>query len=94
VVERTGGLIDVERQKDSWVFEYVGSALRCRDGVDLQKLARLGYQFNPNTKIERALRENILRRADQYLYASEVEWFRETAWSFEVCESLKKIHTV
>ena len=94
VVERTGGLIDVERQKDSWVFEYVGSALRCRDGVDLQKLARLGYQFNPNAKIERALRENILRRADQYLYASEVEWFRETAWSFEVCESLTKLHTV
>ena len=94
VVECTGGLVDFERQKDSWVFEYVGSALRCRDGVDLHKLAQIGYEFKPNSKIERALRENILRRADHYLYASEVEWFRETAWSFEVCESLKNIHTV
>ena len=88
LIEATGGIIDAARDLKSWLYEYVGCGLRCRDGVDLALLKDKGFTFSPSSNIERALREGLLSIAGERLLATESEWFRETAWSYEVCSSM------
>jgi oxygen-independent coproporphyrinogen III oxidase len=83
----SGGMLDDERDLAAWLYEYVGCALRSREGVDISLLEDRGFQFVPNQKIERALHEGLLFRTENRLLATEAEWFRETAWSYEICES-------
>jgi oxygen-independent coproporphyrinogen-3 oxidase len=90
VLIRTGGKIDGTRDLDAWLYEYVGCALRSREGVDLEQLRNHGYGLMPNQKIERALQEGLLFISENRLLATETEWFRETSWSYELCESLVK----
>jgi oxygen-independent coproporphyrinogen III oxidase len=87
VLASTGGKIDGTRDRHAWLYEYVGCALRTTDGVDLKRMAEQGFRFIPNQKIERALREGLLFISEHKLQATEIEWFRETAWSYEICES-------
>jgi oxygen-independent coproporphyrinogen-3 oxidase len=88
VITGTGGVIDVDRDREAWLYEYVGCGLRCRDGVDLAMLASKGFKFTPNQTIERAMREGLLCLVEGHLVAIEREWFRETAWSYEICASM------
>ena len=67
------------------------SALRTCEGVDLSLLLKNGFRFIPNKKIERALLEGLLVITENRLRATEVEWFRETSWSYEICESTTEI---
>ena len=87
VLASTGGKIDGTRDLHAWLYEYVGCTLRSTDGVDLKRIADQGFRFIPNQKIERALREGLLFISDNKLLATEIEWFRETSWSYEICES-------
>jgi oxygen-independent coproporphyrinogen-3 oxidase len=88
IIGATGGIIDKDRDKQSWLLEYVGCALRSKEGVDLELIGRCGFSFVPNAKINRAIAEGLLICSNNRLFATEPEWFRETAWSFEICESL------
>ena len=88
VIEITGGIVDLNRDREAWLYEYVGCALRCREGVDLSLLRDRDYELNPNEVVRRGIAEGLLFRDDQKLKASEREWFRETAWSYEICQSL------
>ena len=91
VVSATGGIIDETRDLHAWLYEYVGCALRTCEGVDLNLLLKNGFRFIPNKKIERALFEGLLIITENRLLATEVEWFRETSWSYEICESTAEI---
>lgn len=88
IILGTGGQIDRDRDLNSWLLEYVGCALRSEDGLDLQRLKNNGFKFQPNAKVLRALAEGRLLHSGDRLKALESEWFRETSWSFELCESL------
>lgn len=88
VIATTGGEIDSDRDRNAWLYEYVGCGLRTREGVDLAILAAKGFKFTPNQTIERAIREGLLSIVGERLIATEGEWFRETAWSYEICDSM------
>ena len=88
LIQNTGGIVDEDRDLESWKLEYVGCGLRCSGGVDLGQLAKRGFVFRPNARVDRGLAENLITRQGDRLLLSEKEWFRETAWSHEVCESL------
>jgi oxygen-independent coproporphyrinogen-3 oxidase len=89
LVETFGGQIDATRDLESWKLEYVGCGLRCKDGIDLAPLIRQGFEFKPNSKVQRALGEGLMTLYAGRLVLTSKEWFRETGWAYEVCESLQ-----
>jgi oxygen-independent coproporphyrinogen-3 oxidase len=88
VIKATGGVVDQDRDAASWVYEYVGSGIRCQDGVDLDRLKNVGFELMPNEILQRGIAEGLLRIDAGHLKASEGEWFRETAWSYQIILSL------
>jgi len=89
LISSFGGQIDHRRDLESWKLEYVGCGLRSRRGVDLSLLHSKGFFFTPSLKIERAIAEKKMAICDNKLILDQKEWFLETTWAFEVCESLK-----
>jgi coproporphyrinogen III oxidase-like Fe-S oxidoreductase len=89
LVEGVGGKIDKSRDLESWKLEYVGCGLRSSEGIDLEFLAKHGFLFNPTPRISRALADGKIAIMGQKLVLDKKDWFLETAWAFEVCESLK-----
>lgn len=89
IVGHIGGQIEEERDKESWLFEYVGSSLRSSRGTDLQRIYRkTGWEWRPRPTVARGLDQGQLILKDgQYLILTPEEWFRETAWSVEVSMS-------
>jgi len=90
LVVAQGGAIDRDRDLEAWKLEYVGCGLRCQDGVNLEKLSQIGFTFRPSATLQRATAEGYLFQEGSELRLIKEEWFRETAWSLEVCESLVK----
>jgi len=88
LIEAQGGSVDKSGDLDSWKLEYVGCGLRCKDGVNLNKLAAFGFKFQPNAKIKLAIEEGLLCDERGQITLQVNEWFRETAWSYEICDSL------
>jgi oxygen-independent coproporphyrinogen-3 oxidase len=84
VMVQTGGQAEEDRDRKSWLLEYIGCGLRCRAGIDLGLLKQKGHLFVPTKIIAQALDEGILSRCGSRLILSEKEWFRETSWSLEV----------
>ena len=89
LISSFGGHMDRQRDLESWKLEYVGCGLRSRRGVDLSLLQSKGFFFSPSVKIERAISEKKMAIFDHKLILDQKEWFLETTWAFEVCESLK-----
>jgi oxygen-independent coproporphyrinogen III oxidase len=89
LIRGIGGQIDDLRDVESWKLEYVGCGLRSAEGIDLNQLKARGLAFVPNAKIQRALLEGKVSHRKQHLILDQKEWFRETGWAFEVCDSLK-----
>jgi len=89
LVEGFGGVVDQERNTESWKLEYVGCGLRSREGIDLDRLKKNGFVFSPTPLVKRALEENLMTLTDEVLVLCETQWFRETAWALEISESLK-----
>jgi len=88
VIAGTGGAIDQGRDLRSWLLEYVGCGMRSRQGISLDMIASKGFTFRPTYILQRAMDEGLMIAKDGWLTLNEAEWFRETAWSLEACESL------
>jgi oxygen-independent coproporphyrinogen-3 oxidase len=86
IVLSTGGIVDSERTLESWLLEYVGCGLRCRDGIDINLITAKGYRLRESEVFRRGLRDGMLRMQNDRIYLSESEWFRETAWSLAVAD--------
>jgi oxygen-independent coproporphyrinogen-3 oxidase len=89
MVAGIGGRIDKSRDLESWKLEYVGCGLRSKGGIDLEFLGAHGFSFNPTPRISRAAADGKIVITGQKLILDKKDWFLETAWAFEVCESLK-----
>jgi len=76
-----GVIADSGRDKNSWLTEYVGCALRCKAGLDLKKVEAMGFQFSPDARIMKIMEQAEVAVVDHKIILSEQEWFRETAWS-------------
>jgi hypothetical protein len=71
------------------MMEYVGSSLRCREGISLKRLRDAGFDWRPCGIVNDAIKRGLLRiDNDDRMTLDAVEWFRETSWSHKVCESL------
>lgn len=88
-VEQFGGIVDQDRNTESWKLEYVGCGLRSREGLDLGFLKKHGFVFSPSAVVRRAISENLMTIENDALILSETQWFRETAWALEISECLK-----
>ncbi len=88
LIKTSGGVIESDRDVQSWVYEYVGSGLRCEDGIDLGWLSNVGFELQPNQFVRRAIDDGLLLIDGYRLWARPDQWFRETAWSLEVCRSI------
>jgi oxygen-independent coproporphyrinogen-3 oxidase len=76
-----------QRNAEAWLFEYIGSATRCRMGLDLEKIAAISsYVFTPKGLVADALRQGTLLREGNRLRLQPREWIRETAWCGELLE--------
>lgn len=84
-----GMIKDDVRGADEWLMEYVGCGLRTEQGIDLQKIARLGWTFAPTPLITKAISAGILTRTGDQLILRNADWFRETSWSGLVLDSIK-----
>jgi oxygen-independent coproporphyrinogen-3 oxidase len=85
--------IDRDRDRISWMMEYVGSSLRCREGISLKRLRDAGFDWRPCGIVNDAIKSGLLRiDNDDRMTLDAVEWFRETSWSHKVCESLITRH--
>jgi oxygen-independent coproporphyrinogen-3 oxidase len=93
LIKTFGGQIDASRDLESWKLEYVGCGLRCKDGIDLGPLLRQGFEFKPNSKVQRAISEGLMTLRAGLLSLASKEWFRETSWAYEVCESITRPNT-
>ena len=89
LVSGLGAQIDKSRDLESWKLEYVGCGLRSRDGIDLTSLASRGFSFSPTANVGKAIDDGKFSMSGNRLKLSTKEWFLETTWAFEVCESLK-----
>jgi oxygen-independent coproporphyrinogen-3 oxidase len=86
-----GAILDTERTLESWMLEYVGSSLRCRDGIDLNLLQKQGFEFKPSPIVYEGLkRGDLVLKENQVLILKDTEWFRETSWAGSVCDSLNQ----
>lgn len=88
-VQQFGGIVDHDRNTESWKLEYVGCGLRSREGLDLEFLKTRGFVFSPSPVVRRAFGENLMTIENDALILSETQWFRETAWALEISECLK-----
>jgi oxygen-independent coproporphyrinogen-3 oxidase len=88
VIEKTGGVVDRDRDLQSWLLEYIGCGLRSKQGVSLELLNSKGFSFKPSPVLQRALADGLIYVGNESIKLSESEWFRETAWSLEVCDSM------
>lgn len=89
LVKTFGAQIDASRDLESWKLEYVGCGLRCKDGIDLVPLVQQGFVFKPNSKVQVALAQGLMALQADRLSLVNREWFRETSWAYEVCDSLQ-----
>lgn len=89
LVKTLGAQIEALRDLESWKLEYVGCGLRCKDGIDLVPLMQRGFVFKPNSKVQRAFSEGLMALHANRLSLVNSEWFRETSWAYEVCDSLQ-----
>jgi oxygen-independent coproporphyrinogen III oxidase len=87
---KTSLVTETDRDISSWLLEYVGCSLRCRDGVDLVKTKSFGWDFSPNPIIKQALTDGLLKQSNSKVFLSSKEWFKETSWSYLLCESFTR----
>ncbi len=79
------GLRFEQRDARAWLYEYIGSATRCRLGLDMDKVAFIsGFNFVPTELIRSALGEGKLQLQGRCLLLDKKEWIREIWW----CEKI------
>lgn len=91
---KDGNLISILQQKqlstenrdqDSWLIEYVGCGLRCREGIDLRLIyEKTGREFTVNPFVNESIAEGKIMVDASNIYLKPSEWIRETAWSLEI----------
>lgn len=88
-IVQTAGQVEVDRDTDAWILEYVGSSLRTRRGVDMRHIsAKTGRIFQPRPALLEGLKRGLLSLKDErFIVVTPEEWFRETSWSVEVSMS-------
>lgn len=92
--ERFGVEVEQERSAETWLTEYVGSALRTKRGLSLQKIAQVAQrELQPTPLIEEGFRRGIIHiresaQDDDFVVLDPGEWFRETAWAVEFLKGL------
>ena len=85
-----GADLDLTRDCEAAVIEYIGGALRTKRGVCLSRLSHLSHkklQLRP--AITRGITENMVLLEDNCLRLDPAEWFRENAWAVELILSLQ-----
>jgi len=90
-VKRPDIVFDMDRGSEEWLIEYVGCAMRCRQGVDIELAQKLSArEFKPDPVVEEGLKSAALKLGGNIITLNEAEWFRETAWSLQVVLSFRK----
>ncbi len=78
------------RKVEDWVSEYVSTAIRNQQGVDLQRMrAVAGLEFVPNFAVATGIEQGLFVVQGDCVRLLPQEWFREGAWGREVLKSLR-----
>jgi oxygen-independent coproporphyrinogen-3 oxidase len=86
--------VEPARTLETWLMDYVGSALRTSRGLDLALIsARTGATLRPTPRLAAGFAEGMAIQGDRTLRLAAREWFRETAWALEVLGSLASAAT-
>lgn len=81
---------DQTRDGEAWLLEYIGCGLRCRSGIDLERISAVqNREFMPRPAVAQAFAEGLIKQQKNRLFLEPREWFRETAWSIEVAMSFR-----
>ncbi|MBP6219133.1 MAG: radical SAM family heme chaperone HemW [Oligoflexales bacterium] len=76
-----------ERTDESWLIEYLSSGIRCKAGVDLERIRKkLNLSFTPRSTVLWGLEQGLLASDGKRLTLSSEEWFKEGAWSLLLLE--------
>ncbi len=79
------------RDELAWLMEFVGSALRCRLGVDTRRIeSTVGWRFEPTGEFLAAEKDGLWS-CDQHgvIRLCPSEWFRENSWSLLLINCFK-----
>lgn len=76
-----------ERDKTTWLIEYVGSALRSSKGVDCSYIEeKVNQKFTIDSCLLSAINRGQVIVENNKIYLSCEEWFRETYWCLKVLD--------
>jgi oxygen-independent coproporphyrinogen-3 oxidase len=84
------GLSVDRRGAREWLWEYMWTSSRTREGIDLARVERLtGSVFSPVARVTRGLEEGRLRLEARRLVLTEGEWFIGDAWVRDLVDCWK-----
>jgi oxygen-independent coproporphyrinogen-3 oxidase len=75
-------IYEEDRTSESWLFEYIGCALRCAEGVDLQEIESRGWTLKLTSQMTEAINQGTVMFKNNIFSLIPSEWFRETSWSY------------
>ena len=91
-LEQSGANIQA-RNKQEWLFEYIASATRTQEGLDLERIGQNGsFYFSPTPLVIDAIGKGDIRVTEEKrLQLAKKEWIRENAWCLELMSCFESI---
>ena len=91
-LEQSGANIQA-RNKQEWLFEYIASATRTQEGLDLERIRQNGsFYFSPTPLVTDAIGKGDIRVTEEKrLQLTKKEWIRENAWCLELMSCFESI---